>query len=81
MDAGHKKSKQKTDKKGTTFVRDIEKHPTSVQMIEVSLFGAGTVLRLERSALSMVTKTNVSNNYALHLTGLRAWCARCLPGR
>ena len=46
-------AKQEGDKKSKTFLRNIWKNTMSAQMLEVSLLGVGTVLRLERDAWPM----------------------------
>ena len=48
------KEEQERDKASKTFIKNAEENILSAQMLEVSLLGVGTVLRLERDAWSMV---------------------------
>ena len=51
----HKKAVTEGDTVSETFfMRYIDKNAMSTRNVEVSVFGAGTVLRLERDAWSMV---------------------------
>ena len=52
-DSGHRRRNSKGIRRAKSFYLTFGKNVMSAQMLEVSLLGVGTVLRLERNAYSM----------------------------